>query len=81
MARRAIIRITPELLAHVLKLPTAYKPVSVFHEFQRDCVALVVEHPYLRDVPAGLVLPEITPVYREETTRRVVLDRVEGGPL
>jgi len=81
MARRAIIRITPELLARALQLPDAYHPIGVFDDFQRMSVCLVVEHRYLREVDDGAVLPEITPRYKETVHRDVILDHVEGGPL
>lgn len=63
----AIIRVSWEALAMVLRLPagmrvTAMKPTD---QGWNDCVAVLrVEGPGLPNVPDGMLLPEVMPVYR-----------------
>lgn len=70
MAKRAIIRVSRELLEALLLLPPGVKIVDVSHDlfFDTDEFAIKVESESFKDVFPGDPLPVKSPIYERKET-------------
>lgn len=61
MIPRAIVRVSPELMADLLKLPPKTRILGSMGD--AEAVAFIVEHPDLQPAGSGAALPTACPKY------------------
>lgn len=70
----------PEFVREILRLPDNYDVAGFAYDADRCTITLIVANDDLPRVDDGELLPEVKPIYRQETINdisQVVLDRIE----